>query len=225
MWRAGIVAWPNHDAGDECADTGGDVDDDAPGQIDDAHLEKPAAGAPDHVANGEIHEQGPKSGEGQHRGEFDALHKRAHHEGGRDDEERHLKHHKEDARDIAVVVGSDAAEKCLLEISDEGIGFTEGECVAADHPQDTHDAGDDEAVHQDRKDILSAYEAAVEKGETGEGHEEHEGAAGEDPRGVAGVDRHGVALGGCRGAEEEGEYAGDQETDRCALHRVHGLVF
>ena len=61
-------------------------------------------------------------------------------------------------------------------------------------PTDRDERRDRETLHQDRKRVLDAHHAGVEKREAGERHQEHERGRNDHPGGVAAVDR-GMASG------------------------------
>lgn len=80
-----------HDAGQEGADACGDVHDDPPGKVEDAHLAKETP-APNLVADGAVDQERPESGEEEEAGPLHALDKGADHQTRRDDGEGPLEH-------------------------------------------------------------------------------------------------------------------------------------
>ena len=56
-----------------------------------------------------------------------------------------------------------------------GTASREAEGVAHDVPQEGHDAGEGEALHEDGEHVLALDDAGVEGGETGNGHEQDQG--------------------------------------------------
>ena len=80
------------------------------------------------------------------------------------------------------------ARNGLGEAADEAVQRAaggEGEAVAVEDPDDHHEAGDGEDLHQDREHVLGADEAAVEERQAGDGHQQHECGRDQHPRRVA----------------------------------------
>ena len=75
-------------------------------------------------------------------------------------------------------------QECLIESANEGLCGTavgERERVADGQPQQRHDAGDGETLHQDGEHVLGAHQAGVEQREARQGHEQNQGGCGDDP--------------------------------------------
>ena len=88
----------------------------------------------------------------------------------------------------AFEFGGDAGKEGLGEAADKGRAAGEGEAVAVDHPDDADDADGVEDMHQHRQHVLGAHEAAIEQGEAGDRHQQHENGRGHHPGVVALVD-------------------------------------
>jgi hypothetical protein len=68
----------------------------------------------------------------------------------------------------------DAGHEGLREAADELGAAGEGEAVAVERPDNRDDADGVEDLSQNREHVLGADEAAVEQGEAGDGHQQHE---------------------------------------------------
>ena len=77
----------------------------------------------------------------------------------------------------------------------------EGERVADQDPEHAHHARRHQALHEQRERVLRPHQAGVEQRQPGQGHHQHQRAAGEQPRGVARVEHGSGILGGCRARE------------------------
>ena len=78
----------------------------------------------------------------------------------------------------------DAEQERLVEAADEGLrgaAIGERERVAHGEPQQRHDAGDGEALHENGEHVLGAHQAGVEQREARQGHEQNQGRCGDDP--------------------------------------------
>ena len=76
-------------------------------------------------------------------------------------------------------------------------------------------------MHERREHVLRAHQAAVEEGEAGDRHHQHERGAGEHPGGVAGVElrrrgRRGLFRHRGRGTDQSGEATSSGRAQRCA---------
>lgn len=168
--------------------TGVDVDGGAAREVDDAHLEEPAAGAPDPVGDGEVDDGDPEGDEEGPGGELDAVGEGAADQGGREDREHQLEDGEDVHRDGVAVPefgDADAAEADVLggpADDRSGVG-AEGEAEAVEHPEDRDDPQADEAHHQHVEGGLDADHASVEEGES-RGHQHDQGGADEHEPGV-----------------------------------------
>lgn len=220
---AEAATFSNGKTADEAGDGGVDVDDSAACEIEHAPAHEEAIGAPCHVPDGEVGEDEPKGGENEDGGEFHPLGEGSDDEGWGDDGEGHLKHDEDGLGDVAdEAVDGHAFEECLVEAADEGISIGGGEGIAEDDPQQAHDAGDGKALDEDAEGVFGADEAGVEKGEAGEGHQEHEGGGNDDPTGVSGIRcGDGGFFGTGGGCQREADEGGGQNTADRGRFRVH----
>ena len=157
-----------------------------------------AGAGPDHVRDGRVDQREPQQHEHQHRREAHAFGEGADDQRRGDDGEGHLEgdeHAFREGADHAFL--GEVPEESVLEAPDEGgqvhraglhAGGVEGQAVAEDHPGHRNQAGDGKTLHQHRQDVLRAHHAAVEQGQAGDDHEQHQGRGGEHPGGVARVD-------------------------------------
>jgi hypothetical protein len=102
-------------------------------------------------------------------------------------------------------VAIDPEQEQLAEAADPRVGdaaVAERQSVAADQPENRHDASDGHALHQDRQRVLGAHEARIEGGEPRQRHEQHQRSRRQHPCGVAGIER-GRGVRGHRGARHE----------------------
>ena len=180
--------------------TGGHVNHGATGEVDrlDDRVAVPdavheARDAPDHVGQREVDDDHPDRDEEQNRGELHAFGDRADDQRRSDDREHHLVHRKHILRNPVGVVGvgraGDAFQEEKLRAAEERTveALAEDQAVAERPPHDGDEAGDTQALGEDGEDVLLADETAVEEGETGQRHEEHERGAGHHPGVVAGA--------------------------------------
>ncbi len=175
---------------------GVDVDGGAAGEVDDAHLEEPAAGAPDPVGDGEVDDGDPQDDEERPGGELHAVGEGAADQGRGEDREHELEGGEDVHRDgVAVPEFGDAdpaeADVVAAPADDRADVGAEGEAESVEHPQDRDDPEADEAHHQHVEGALDADHASVEEGQAG-GHEHHQGRADEHEPGVGGRQLGGV---------------------------------
>ena len=144
------------------------------------------------MTNGHVDHGQPDAHENQHGGELHALGEGADDERRGDHGEGHLKCYEYRLRyGAAEGIHRDAGKEHLVETTDESIGGAavfEGQAVTPECPQDAHQGGDGEALHEHREHVLTAHHAGVKKRETRDGHEQHQGRGDEHPRGVAAVE-------------------------------------
>ena len=79
----------------------------------------------------------------------------------------------------------DPGKEQLAESTHEQAAFVEGDAVAPEGPQNAHEPGNREALHEHRKHVLAAHHPRVEERQSGNGHEKHERGRGQHPRGIA----------------------------------------
>ena len=146
-----------------------------------------------------IHQREPDAHEYQHRGELHALGEGTDDQRRGNDGERHLEGDEHAFRHGAgEAVGRQATQECTPKSADERIEVgdacfharrVERQAVAVDHPQDAHQAGDGEALHHDREDVLGTDHAAVEQRQAWNRHEQHQRSGCEHPCRIAGIKR------------------------------------
>ncbi|MNE37730.1 hypothetical protein D3C80_1315970 [compost metagenome] len=170
----------------------------ATGEVQHAPVPHQAAVAgPDHVGDRCVDQGEPHGHEDQHRGELHALGEGTDDQRRGDDGEGHLEGDEHAFREGAdQAVRGQAAEKRLGQPADEGVevddpllhaGGVEGQAVAVEDPQHADQAGDGEALHHHRKDVLGTDHAAVEQRQAGDGHEQDQRGGRQHPGGIAAV--------------------------------------
>lgn len=167
-----------------------------PHEVDDAHLEEPAAGAPDPVGDGEVDDADPQDDEHGPGRELHPVGEGAADQGRGEDGEHQLEDGEDVDRDgVAVPEFGDAdvaeADVVGAPADDRADVGAEGEAESVEHPQDRDDPEADEAHHQHVEGALDADHASVEEGQAG-GHEHHQGRADEHEPGVGGRQLGGV---------------------------------
>jgi len=189
-----------------------------------------AADAPDHVCHGAVNHQRPEAKKDGHGAELDALGECAGDQSRGDDGEHELIDHEALLRDGAAVVGvgiqTDAAQKGVLQATDDAIARAEGQRVANHGPENGDEAHHGEALHHGAEDVLAAHQAAIEEDQAGSGHHQDQRGRNQHPGVVAGglrvMDglREGGDLslgGGWRGAKVGGNgqgMGGNSQTDK-----------
>ena len=138
----------------------------------------------------------PQHREQQHGRELDALGEGAEDQADGDRREGALEGHV-DEPEMTTPFGEgggdrirrDALQEQLVEAAEEG-AFGEGDGVAVDDPQHADQREHREHLQEHRQHVLGAHQAAVEQGQAGDGHQNHEGSGNEQP-GVVALVRHG----------------------------------
>ena len=69
----------------------------------------------------------------------------------------------------------------MVKSANEAGAGVKGKAVGEERPEHGDDGHHGEALHHGGEDVFAPHEAAVEEGETGAGHHENEGGAGEHP--------------------------------------------
>ena len=169
-----------------------------------------AVDRPDHVGQREVDDEHPDQREKEHGGEFHALRGRAEDERGSDDGEGQLEHGPHVVGDPVVactdIARGHAGEETLRGVTDERVAAREGQAVTDRPPQDGDQTCHAQAHREDGEHVLRADQTTVEKGQAGQGHEQHErranhlpgivtGAGNFDFRRVAGRTIHVVEVG------------------------------
>ena len=191
--------------------------------------------APDHVGNRCVDQGEPDAHEDQHRGELHTLGEGADDERRSDDGKGHLEgdeHRLREQRRRAGDAGrGHTRQEQLGQAAHKGVEVddacfhtrgVERHAVAVDEPQDGDQAGNGEALHHHGKNVLGAHHAAVEQGQAGNGHEQHQRGGCEHPRRVAGIEdwsRHFVCRHG-----QAWHYDGQQGSEPCEFTQSH-IVF
>ncbi len=200
----------DHVGADQSRYTGVDMHYGTTGEIERALLEQPARGrrgfisrrrisesvragpVPDHMRDRQIGESKPQRHEQQHRREFDPLRKRTHDQAGGDGGEGQLegdvnvlRNHHALAEGRRGRVGVHPGQEQTREAAEKGVTLGEGDAIAVEHPQHADQAKRDEHLHQHREHVLGAHQAAVEKRESRDGHQNHQHCGNDHPRSVA----------------------------------------
>ena len=215
----------------------------AAGIVEHAELgAQPAARRPHPMGDGAIDDQRPQDREDDHRREFHAVGEGAGDQGRGDDGEGHLEHHIDALGDGAAIgVGTrrpqDAAHRAGLvgadhvlqeqgrEIAEIGVLAMEGQRIAEHEPQHGDQAGDDEALHHRRQDVLLAHHAGIEQRQAGNGHHQHEGGRDQHPGGMAGVQMGRRRRGGIGGGILGEGHAGHQQRSHRGGPETEGLGY
>ena len=165
-----------------------------------------AGGAPHHVGQREINQQHPQGHEEQDGRKLHAFGDGADNQGGRDDREHQLVHREDVMRNpvgiIGVGRGGHAPEQGELGAAEKAAQKTraetlpENKAVAKRPPENGDEPGEAEALGQHREDVLAADQAAIEKREAGQRHEEHQGGRSHHPGVVTGTREAGQAFAG-----------------------------
>src|SRR6185437_8293626 len=90
-------------------------------------------------------------------------------------------------RIVGVRRDAHASQEDVLQPSDETGSRSEGNAVSHDCPKNGDNSHHREALHHRAQDIFSAYKAAIEKRQSGSGHEQNESRTGEHPGIVTGA--------------------------------------
>jgi len=220
-------ALADHDGAHQAGNGGVDVYHGAAGEVQRAFLPDPAslqgfAGRgggvgdqvrtgpePHHVGRWQVGEGEPQHDEGQNRGKLGALGKRADDQCAGDGSKRALESHEDElGNDDALAEGGGGGKRALgripdtvqeqaVEATEEGGFFREGNRVAVDAPQHDDQREHHEHLHQHRQHVLRTHQAAVEQGQAGDGHQDHQQGADHHEAGIALV---GDGRGGWRGS-------------------------
>jgi len=128
------------------------------------------------VGQGVIDERRPEDRKDQEGGKLHPFRKGADHQGRSDHGEHTLKDHEDAVRDRGGVIAIglpphmietrplQTADNPLPRIGTEGQGITEQDPLEGDY------AHDDEALHEDGKDIFPADQPSVKEGQSRDGH-------------------------------------------------------
>ena len=206
---------------------GVDMYDSTTGEVQGAVLEQPTRGCgggrsgigcgigirtspvPHHVRHGDIGEGKPDHHEDEHSREADAFGKGTQDQAAGDGGEGPLEHHIDQLGNTDTLaegcgnrVRGDVIQEYLVKATEEGIPFGEGQTVAIDDPEYGGQGKYGEGLHQYREHILVSDQAAVEEGNAGNRHQDHQGRGYDQPGVVALVDCAGWGShwGGGRGS-------------------------
>ena len=159
-----------------------DVHDGAAGEVERAHVGKPAA-APDPVRDRCVDDEDPKRNEDQVRREAHAFDDRARDQRRRDDAERALVRHEQVVRYRALRLEPDAAEEHARQIADPVVPGGEGERIADDRPEHPDESERDEAHHHRVEGVFRSNQPAVEERQRWR-HQQHQGCRDQHPRSI-----------------------------------------
>ena len=183
---AGALA--HHDRNDQRGDASCGVHHDPASKIQNAEAAEPAA-TPYPVCHRRIDDEGPERTKGDDPAKARALDPGADHQRGGDDGKGHLEQNEARFRnegrlpDIAKI-----GEHPVHAIAEKTVGHAaKGERVAHHDPQQGTDTDDCHALDQHRQKILGAHQAAIEKCEPWQGHEQDQRAGGQNPGRVAAI--------------------------------------
>ena len=141
------------------------------------------------MADRRIDDQVPEEEEQDGGREFDPLGEGTGDQGRCDDGEGQLIGDPEELRQAGgQTVGrgrGDAVQEGGLQTADEAVGGlatgAEGQAVAGDEPEHGDDDHGRGGMGDGRQDVLAPHHAAVEQGQTGQGHQQDQGRRGQDP--------------------------------------------
>ena len=174
---------------------GSDVDDRAAGEIEARHFASAGVQqstlAPDHMRHGEIDEQRPQHHKQEHGTELHALGESARDQGRRDDGEHQLIDHKclmrDGGRVIRIRIGAHTVQQRIAQIADERGTLTKSQAVTHQRPKHGDYGHQNKTLHHGAEHVLGADKATVEQRQSGSGHHEDQGGAGQHPCVIAGT--------------------------------------
>ena len=209
-------AFANHVSTHQTGDSGVDVHHGAASEIECAFGPQPTSSSrdflqrsgvgdgvrtvpiPNHVGHGQVAESEPQGTEQQNGRELHAFSKRANDQGASDGGEGGLEGHESQLRDVntfakggAQGFNRHAFEQEFVKGAEERIAGGEGDRVAVQHPQHINHRRHHKHLHQHRQHVFRADQAAVEQGQTGDGHEDDQHGGHGHPSGVAFVGHRG----------------------------------
>ena len=162
-WLLACFSLPNHDAREECGGAGSQVHDNSAGKVEQSKRVEVSA-TPDHVREGNIHEQMEDDAEDRHGGELHSFRERSNHEPWCDDCKCALEEREERLWDGFDGESADACHECFREVSDEGCrSVREDERVPKGKPRETHEACERHARGEDTQHILASNETTIEE--------------------------------------------------------------
>ncbi|MNQ70424.1 hypothetical protein D3C85_850630 [compost metagenome] len=193
---APAVARTQNDGADQTGHARVDVDHGPAGEVEHAQLAHPAA-APDLMADRRIDDQVPQGEEEDAGRELDPFGEGARDQGRGDDGEGQLI---ADPQELGQAGGQgvgrldpDAVEEEGLNPADEAVGGRaagpEGQGVAGDEPEDGDDGHGRRRMGDGGDQVLLPNHAAVEEGQTRQGHHQHQGRRGQNPGRARAVQR------------------------------------
>ena len=151
---------------------------------------------PDHVSDRCVAEGEPDHHEHQYGGELHALRKSADDQCASDTCKRGLEGGKDDLRNDHALAESggigesarrvvpDTGHHQAVKAAKEGIALGEGQAVTVDEPQHHDHRERDHDLHQHGQHVFAAHQAAVEKSQAGNGHEDDQNGGNHHPAGV-----------------------------------------
>ena len=149
-----------------------------------------SANSPHHVRHRAVDNQRPEREKHGHRAELHAFGKCAGDQSRRDDGEHELVDHVGLLRNCGRVVGigrqAHAAQENVLESANKAGAVRKGERVSHDCPEDRDQAHHGEALHHGAENVLAAHQSAVEQGQAGSGHQQHQRRRDQHP-GIVGI--------------------------------------
>jgi hypothetical protein len=83
--------------------------------------------------------------------------------------------------------GSHASQKEVMQAADDAVAFAKGQRVAKNGPRDGHNRHHGKALHHGGQDVFLADKPAIEKRQSGAGHEKDQGGTGEHPGVIGGA--------------------------------------
>ena len=157
------------------------------------------AAAPHPVAQRAVDQRPPENHEHDHRGESHPLGKRPTNQGRRDDEEHPLEEHVGEhghgqvgmQRNMRLAFDPrrlDPTEQQEIKVSQPRAAAAERQRVPPERPNDRHQPHQKNALHHHAEHVLLADQAAVEQGQPGAGHHQHQRRTDQQPGVVARVD-------------------------------------
>lgn len=169
-------------------DASGKIDGSDGGMLDVQQPAERSVLTPQQVSGWKVHHKHPKNTEEHDRREAHALCDGPDGQGGRDNCERELIDGPNVVRGpvgVRTGVVPNVAEEGMGETAHQAAALCETQTVSAGPPDHGHDARQSEALGENAEDVLFPDQSAVEKGEAGKGHEQHESGADHHPSVVA----------------------------------------
>ena len=185
----------------QACDTGIDVHYRTACEIQRAQFEQIATACPDHVRQRQVAEGEPQHREQQYRGQLGAFGESTDDQRTGDAGEGGLEHDEHVFRQLEAIgervsqrVHGDPFQEHLVQSADPRVAAGECQAVTVGDPQDDQQRKHRGDLDQYRQHVLGTHQAAVEQGQAGHHHQQHQHGGSQHPGHVALVD-HGLGFG------------------------------